>query len=154
SEPLVPTRLLGALDGCAEVRVLAQPPLAGAPRLLPPHLAWSYQVTTGGRTPDLGGAQRRVVVAGSTPPPWLALPSLGDWESPGSARASGTVVLRGAEAQPGRVLAEIADATEVQFHVHAVGDLRQSDAPVLALTPDAAGHWGLSAEGIRAASLR
>jgi hypothetical protein len=93
------------------------------------------------------------VVAFPTPPPWLELAPLGTWDLPPS--GPDTLVLSGPDARPSRVLAELGDATEVRFHLHALHDLRQSDAPVLALTPDSGnGPWALTAEAIGDARLR
>jgi cellulose synthase operon protein C len=151
--PPLPPELLRHLDGCLEVKVLAQPPLAGAPRLLPPQLPWSYQTSAGPRRPAAaGGAPRRMVVLGSKPPEALGLPPLADWDLPESARGA-AVLFRGAGATPAHVLAELPSATEVQFHVHALTDRGLSDAPVLALTPDPDGRWALTAEAVRSVHL-
>ena len=57
-------------------------------------------------------------------------------------------------ATPARVLAEIADATEIELHAHGLIDLGLSDASVLALSPDASGRFALSARDVARASLR
>lgn len=150
--PLAPKRLLNALAGCPAVRVLAQPPLVGAPRLLPPEWVWSYDVGARNPAPDFSGMPRRVIVSGAIPPQERGLPSLEDRRGPDG--VPGTVPLRGYEANPSRVLAEIVDAAEIQFHVHTASDRRLSDVPVLALTPDATGDWALTAERIRTQPLR
>jgi tetratricopeptide (TPR) repeat protein len=146
TSPLTP-RFLELLAECPAIRVLAQPPLTGTPRLLPPELAWSYDVAPGTRVPDASGNSRRVIVAGAKTPPELKLAPLSDWEIPAGA-------VRGGEATPRRVLLELTDATEIQFHVHALFDTSLSDAPVLALSPDGEGKWALTSEDIRATPLR
>ncbi|HYV48250.1 MAG TPA: CHAT domain-containing protein, partial [Myxococcaceae bacterium] len=159
--------LLLHLAGCPEVRVLAQPPLAGIARLLPTDLAWSYQITSGANGPspaadscaagtpqEARSPYRRVVVASSSPPNWLGLPSLRDWDAPESTSNGEVLLLTGAEATPSRVLSELPRATEIQFHVHAVTDRTKSDAPVLALTENSAHIWALRAEDLRPGSLR
>ncbi|HEY8211200.1 MAG TPA: CHAT domain-containing protein [Myxococcaceae bacterium] len=158
---LMPPELIAHLADCPEVSVLAQPPLAGAPRVLPPQMAWSYHFKPGVRAgaletcpPDTGGPPRRVVVAASRPPQWLGLPVLSDWELPESTRARDVALLKGPEANPTRVLSELPDATEIQFHVHSVMDRERSDAPLLALTPDPDGRWALTAEDVSRVALR
>ncbi len=151
---LIPSRLQQVLAGCTAIRVLAQPPLTGTPRLLPPTLAWSYDVvlSTQGQAPS--GEPRRVIVTGAKAPQTLKLPPLADWELPEGSGGPQVARLHGSEANPRRVLAEIADATELQFHVHAITDTTLSDAPVLALSPGGDGKWALTAEAIRANPLQ
>jgi tetratricopeptide (TPR) repeat protein len=151
---LIPSRLQALLEGCAAIRVLAQPPLTGTPRLLPPTLAWSYDVALGPQQPEPTGAPRRVIVTGAKAPQTLKLPPLADWELPEGSGGPQVTRLHGSEANPRRVLAELTDATELEFHVHAISDTSLSDAPVLALSPDGEGKWALTAEAIRANPLR
>jgi hypothetical protein len=151
---LIPSRLQQVLAGCATIQVLAQPPLTGTPRLLPPTLAWSYDVALGTQRPEPTGEPRRVIVTGAKAPQTLKLPPLADWEFPEGSGGPQVTRLHGNEANPRRVLAEIADATELQFHVHAITDTTLSDAPVLALSPGGDGKWALTAEAIRANPLQ
>jgi hypothetical protein len=150
---LIPSRLQQVLAGCATIRVLAQPPITGTPRLLPPALAWSYDVAAGTQRPEPAGDPQRVIVTGARAPKTLKLPPLTDWEFPEGSSPQVTQ-LHGSEANPRRVLAELTDATELQFHVHAISDTSLSDAPVLALSPDGEGNWALTAEAIRTHPLR
>ena len=50
--------------------------------------------------------------------------------------------------------AELADATEIEVHAHGFVDLAQSDASMIALSPDPDGRWGLTAGDVRAQRLR
>jgi len=151
---LIPPLLQQALAGCETIQVLAQPPLTGTPRLLPPALAWSYDVAAGTQRPEPAGDPRRVVVTGASAPKTLKLPPLADWELPEGSSGPHVTRLHGSEANPRRVFAELTDATELQFHVHAISDTSLSDAPVLALSPDGEGNWALTAESIRTHPLR
>jgi tetratricopeptide (TPR) repeat protein len=151
---LIPSGLQQVLAGCATIRVLAQPPLTGTPRLLPPTLAWSYDVALGTQRPEPAGEPRRVIVTGAKAPQALKLPPLADWELPEGSGGPQVTRLHGSEANPRRVLAEIADATELQLHVHAITDTTLSDAPVLALSPGGDGKWALTAEALRANPLQ
>jgi hypothetical protein len=151
---LIPPRLQELLAGCAAIRVLAQPPLTGTPRLLPPTLAWSYDVALGAQQPEPSGEPRRVIVTGAKAPSALKLPPLADWELPEGSSGPQVTRLHGSEANPRRVLSELTDATELQLHVHAISDTSLSDAPVLVLSPGGDGQWALTAEAIRANPLR
>jgi hypothetical protein len=151
---LIPSRLQQLLAGCATIRVLAQPPLTGTPRLLPPTLAWSYDVAPGTQRLEPSGEPRRVIVTGAKAPQTLKLPPLADWDLPEGSGGPQVTRLHGSEANPRRVLAELTGATELQFHVHAISDTSLSDAPVLALSPGGDGKWALTAEAIRANPLR
>ncbi len=151
---LVPTRLQELLAGCAAIRVLAQPPLTGTPRLLPPTLPWSYDVALGTQRPEPSGEPRRVIVTGAKAPRSLELPPLADWELPEGSSGAQVTRLHGSEANPRRVLSELTGATEIQFHVHAISDTTLSDVPVLVLSPNEEGKWALTAEEIRANPLR
>jgi CHAT domain-containing protein len=64
------------------------------------------------------------------------------------------VALTGAAATPSRVLAEIADATDIIFNAHGLVDSGQSDATLLALTPDSEGRYTLGVADLREAKLR
>ena len=149
---LVPSDLVVSLRGCEAIAVLAQPPLLGAPGLLPPSSAWSYRLPRAASvTAATDRAGKRVVVAGVEPPARLGLAALRDWDV--APAASGAVVLRGAEASPGRVLAELPGAEEIEVHAHTVSDLDLSDVPLLALSPDPDGRYALTAQMIQGLRL-
>ncbi|MET0401616.1 MAG: CHAT domain-containing protein, partial [Cystobacter sp.] len=151
--PAVPPAVLGALEGCDSVRVLAEPILLGRPGLLGPERAWSYLVPGGGegRAPDAGLPPKRVVVSDVEPPATLGLPRLLPWSR---AAQRGTVLLRGASATPEAVLAELEDATEVEFHAHGLSRSGFSDASFLALSPDAEGRYALTVSDLQGTVLR
>jgi cellulose synthase operon protein C len=152
-DKLVPPELHARLEGCDEIAVFAPPPVHGLPGLLPPEIAWSYRLRAAPKPPERELRARRVVVANPTPPPSLSLPRLAEWRAPASSDARTTVV-EGAAATPSRVLAEIADATEIELHAHGLLDLGLSDASVLALSPDASGRFALSARDVAHTTLR
>ena len=140
------------LTGCPRVRVLAPAALQGQPRVLPGELAWSYVTGVRDRVAPVGapGEPRPLVVANVAPPAYLHLPPLAIQPV-----ASGTATtLSGPEATPARVLAAMADATEIQFHSHALMDVGVSDASHLVLSPDTDGHYALTTEAIRKIALR
>jgi len=147
---LVPARLRKVLDGCAAVQVMARPPVAGLPDLLPPGVAWSYRVSRGALAASTLPA-RRLLVTGAVPPPSLRLSALGS-PSPAGAGPS-AVVLQGAAATPGRVLEAMKGATEIQIHAHGLVNPERSDASFIALSPDARGEFALTAEDLERARL-
>jgi len=143
---LVPADQLRALSGCDAVAVYARPPVLGAPGLLPSNLAWSYRIrATPAPTPTPGG--RRVVVGDAAPPPGLALPRLAPLPLQIDDEPN-TVVLRGAAATPGRLLALMPEATELELHAHGIVDVAVADAAFLALSPDASGRHALTARDV------
>jgi hypothetical protein len=146
---LVAPRLLARLEGCERVDAIARPPVAGQPRLLPGSLAWRYLTAVRDRAerpaPEARPA-KRVVVARVEPPASLGLPPLASWRSsPSSDRG---VTLVGAAATPARVLAELADATDVEIHAHGMLDAGDSDASFIALSPEQSGRWALTAADV------
>ncbi|HTE55091.1 MAG TPA: CHAT domain-containing protein [Kofleriaceae bacterium] len=146
---LVPPALVDRLAGCDAVDVLARPPLHGLPGLLPDRLAWRYRAA---RRHPLEAAPplsaRPLVVSDVEPPAGLGLPRLAPWpDDGGGARVSGP------EATPARVLAAMRDATAIELHAHGLVNLGESDASFLALSPDPAGRYALSAAAVRGASL-
>jgi hypothetical protein len=151
--PRVSEELTSSLAGCAQVRVLAHAALQGQPRVLPATLAWSY--ATGARR-DLaqGGAPGRtqaLVVTDVIPPTDLKLSTL----SAGAAETSSSIhKLLGAAATPASVLEAMRDASEIQFHTHALVNMGVSDASYLILSPGSDGRYALTAEAIRGADLR
>lgn len=146
----LPAELSPRLRACPEVAVFARPPFAGRPGLLPPDIAWSYRVGH----PDLRTgpsgqveASARLVVADAVPPASLHLPPLLPWQR--DTGTPGPVVLAGPDATPSRVLAAMAGARVIEFHVHGLVDLGVSDASFLALSADADGRHALTAGQIR-----
>jgi hypothetical protein len=148
-QPRVAGPLLEALRGCPVVDVFARPPLQGRLGLLPPDVAWRYRAGPGAAAPS-NRAARRLVVADVEPPVSLSLPRLGPWSGAGGA---GDVELRGLGATPARVLAEMADATEIEIHAHGIADLTVSDASLIVLSPDRDGSYALTAGEVRARKL-
>jgi hypothetical protein len=154
SAPIVSEDLAQPLDGCARVQVLALASLQGQPHVLPPRLAWSYATGAhrSARTADAKPAPTRtLIVANVTPPAYLQLPPL---SAPPQDLAASSVTLSGPDATPTRVLASMADATEVQFHTHALVAVGVSDASHLVLAAEPDGRYALTAETIRSTDLR
>jgi hypothetical protein len=151
--PPVPEDLARRLTGCAHVQVMARAALQGEPRVLPAELAWSYAAGAHGRRAARGstpGPTRDLVIRNVMPPPELRLAALlAVPDATGAART-----LSGRAATPTRVLAEMRDASEIQFHTHALVDVGISDASHLVLSPDPDGRYALTAEAIRASELR
>jgi CHAT domain-containing protein len=90
-----------------------------------------------------------VVVANVNPPAYLQLATLTPW----AADQMPVATLSGPAATPTRVLTAIRDATEIQFHTHALVDAGISDASHLVLSPEDGGY-ALTAEAIRHGELR
>lgn len=161
---LVPADVLAALRDCPVVDVLARPPLHGAARLLPDDLAWRYRSARRAPLPAAApAAGPTLIVADVEPPASLGLPRLASWEAlPGAASASQrwpVSLISGSSATPERVLAALAEASEVVIHAHGIGgrDAGAASAPdsaFLALSADAAGNYALTAGAVRAATLR
>ncbi len=149
---LVPEALLEVLRPCERVLVLARPPVHGHAGLLPPELAWSYHVGRALPAPRTPPTARHLVVADVEPPAELGLPRLNAW-APGSADA-GRVVLAGPAATPKRVLAEMADATEIEFHTHGLIDPEVSNASLVVLSPEPDGRYALTVREVRGQTLR
>ncbi|WNG27566.1 CHAT domain-containing protein [Cystobacter fuscus] len=151
--PAVPPAVLEGLAGCDAVRVLAEPVLLGRPGLLGPERAWSYLVPGGGegKGPETGLPPKHVVVSDVEPPATLGLPRLLPWNR---APRPGEVLLRGASATPDAVLAELEDATEVEFHAHGLIRSGFSDASFLALSPEPDGRYALTVSDLQGMSLR
>jgi hypothetical protein len=143
---LVPPALHGRLAGCADVQVLARPPVHGRAHLLPPTLVWAYHGGGVRGRPPAGGV--RLVVADVAPPASLGLPRLAPHRS-----SPGDVALTGAAATPVRVLAHLAEADTVEIHAHGVIDRGVADGAYLALSPDAGGGFALTARQVRGLRL-
>lgn len=145
-DELVPPALRGRLAGCDRVDVHARPPLHGRADLLPPELPWAFVVRAPAAAPS--APRRELIVGDVTPPAALALPALRAIDVP-----AGVAALRGAEATPPRVLAELATATYAEVHAHGQVDLAVADESFLALTAAGDGRWALTAAELRRARL-
>jgi hypothetical protein len=151
----VPEALAQTLEGCAHVQVMARAAVQGQPRILPRSLAWSYATGAHGATShDSSAEPHALIVANVTPPSYLQLPALAPRRSEPALGGGSAVVLSGPDATPPRVLAAMRDATEIQFHTHALVDMGVSDASHLILSPGPAGAYALTAEAIRGIELR
>jgi len=146
---IIPEALAVPLRACAQVNVLARPPLHGRSGLLPDDIAWRYLVLPASRTRPPATPGQRLVVKDVEAPAALELPRLGAWEPVGA----GLSVLSGAEATPGRVLEAMTRATEIEIHAHGLINPTLSDASLLVLSPEASGRYALTAGEVRAHRL-
>jgi hypothetical protein len=147
AEALVPTSFMRSLSGCARIDVLALPPVFGRPNLLPPDLAWSYRGRSSAAEAPPPTHPHVVTVAEAVPPSELKLAPLQAMTLapiPGASHQD----LRGAEATPAGVLGAIPGADVVELHAHGFIDLTRSDASLIALSPEADGHFALNARQI------
>ena len=149
---LVPADLSAALKPCEHVRVFARYPVHGQAGLLPPELAWSYEAGAK-RTAPAVSAPRPLVVYDVESPASLELPRLRSWSLP-SEPSPRRVELTGAAATPSRLLAELADATEVEIHAHGLVNLGVSDASLLVMAPEQDGRYALTAGEVRRQKLK
>ncbi|NMO16512.1 CHAT domain-containing protein [Pyxidicoccus fallax] len=145
---LVPPQVVSALKPCEHVRVFARYPVHGQAGLLPADLAWSYQTGAKPVAPAAASAPRPLVVYDVEAPASLNLPRLRSWELSGGPSAR-RVELTGAAATPSRLLAELAEATEVEIHAHGLVNLGVSDASLLVMAPEADGRYALTAGEVR-----
>jgi hypothetical protein len=150
-EKVLPPQIRSALAGCPEVGVLALSPFRGRAGLLPPQLAWRHLTGAERSTGRPWVPARHVVVSDIVAAPELRLPALEPWVAPPGARIDRH--LRGADATPAAVLAELQSADLIELHVHGVADFDASDAPYLVLSPGPDGNSRLSAEDVRAVTL-
>jgi hypothetical protein len=154
----VPARVSASLAGCAEVRVLARPPLAGVPGLLPREVAWSYVAAgpPGARAAPAPRPARTLIVTDVAIPPELGLPALAPAPAAGHGVAGAAdpalARLSGSDATPSRVLAAMPDAAWIELHTHGVADTA-ADAAYLVFATDADGGHALTATAIRALAL-
>ncbi|MCP3136197.1 CHAT domain-containing protein [Pyxidicoccus xibeiensis] len=149
---LVPAPLVSALKPCEHVRVFARYPVHGQAGLLPAELAWSY-VAGAKRVAPSVSAPRPLLVHDVAAPASLGLPRLRSWSQPAEPSPR-RVELTGAAATPSRLLAELADATEVEIHAHGLVNLGVSDASLLVMAPEAGGRYALTAGEVRRQQLK
>jgi hypothetical protein len=142
-DKLVGNDTVAALAGCKDVDVIARPPFNGMSRILPDEVAWRYVSAHSRSAAASTGAS--LVVADVEPPASLGLPRLASW----SHDAATTLV--GPAATPARVLGAIGQARDVTIHAHGFAD--QGDASYLALSPDPAGQYALTAREVSHAKL-
>ena len=157
---LVPAAAVDRLRACDRVAVLARAPVLGTGRLLPPDLAWSYLLKGAAPTgtpsaPSATGSPattepHRLVIANPATPPDLQLPPLGPYpEEPDGA----SVVLRGADATPTRVLLAMRDASVIEFHTHGFIGNDVSEASYLVLSPELDRQYTLTAKDVAQVKL-
>ncbi|MCP3100992.1 CHAT domain-containing protein [Myxococcus sp. K15C18031901] len=149
---LVPASLAASLRPCEHVEVLARYPVHGQAGLLPPDVAWSYDTGPRKSAPAVS-APRPLVVYDVDAPASLNLPRLRSWELSGGPSAR-RVELTGPAATPSRLLAELAEATEVEIHAHGLVNLGVSDASLLVMAPEAGGRYALTAGEVRRQKLK
>ncbi|MCY0998956.1 CHAT domain-containing protein [Myxococcus sp. MISCRS1] len=149
---LVPASVIAALKPCEHVSVFARYPVHGQAGLLPPDIAWSYHTGTKAQAPKVS-APRPLVVYDVDAPASLNLPRLRSWELSGGPSPR-RVELTGAAATPSRLLAELAQATEVEIHAHGLVNLGVSDASLLVMAPEAGGRYALTAGQVRQQKLQ
>ncbi|MCE9669137.1 CHAT domain-containing protein [Myxococcus stipitatus] len=149
---LVPASVSAALRPCEHVQVLARYPVHGQAGLLPPDVAWSYDTGPREAAPALS-APRPLVVYDVDAPASLNLPRLRSWELSGEP-SQRRVELTGSAATPSRLLAELAEATEVEIHAHGLVNLGVSDASLLVMAPEAGGRYALTAGEVRRQKLK
>jgi hypothetical protein len=145
---LVPADLVDRLRACDRVAVLARAPLLGVGRLLPPDLAWSYLVAGPAARPQPAApstAGPRLVVANPETLPDLKLPPLAPYPA---APEPGSVVLRGADATPSRVLVAMRDASVIEFHTHGILGNDVSESSYLVLSPELDRQYALTARDL------
>jgi hypothetical protein len=147
-DDVVPRDVLAKLRPCSSIAVIARAPLHGRP-LLPADMPWSFLSGVASQTNEASASaapSRRVVVANPATPSQLGLAPLSNWKDDGT----GATVLRGASATPRRVLSEIVDASEIEFHAHGRNDLTDSESSMLLLAPDESGDFALGAGKLNA----
>ncbi|RKH16317.1 CHAT domain-containing protein [Corallococcus sp. CA047B] len=153
SSRLVPEALRKTLSGCDRVDVLAWAPVFGRTDLLPSDIAWSFRLGRAQGPRPAPGSQsapsRRLVVAGVEAPSLLQLPRLPAWTPDAEPGAAPPDVLSGSDATPSRVLARMADATEIEIHAHGITDPSISGASLVVLSPEVNGRYALTADVVR-----
>jgi hypothetical protein len=150
--PLLPDELRVRLARCSEVKAI----MPGNQRSwtdlgTPAGLPWSYAVRpASAATPSPVMGKRRLIVADPVPPVALRLPAL----APTAVEQTPeTRVLRGSQANPAQVLAELPAADLIEFRVHGVSDVNLSEYTALVLSPDAHGSYLLTQKELRSLAL-
>ena len=145
---LISPALTAKLAACAEIAVVARPPLHGRSDLLPPALPWWFAGDAAPRAAATA-APRSVAIADAKPPdPSLPPVGIGAPSQPFDVR------ITGAAATPSKVLAALKDATYAQLDVHGVSVAKQPEAAYLALSPEVDGNYTLRADAVAATKLR
>ena len=141
--PVLNSAIAGQMRDCQYTAVAAPPQQRVWARWVVGDVAWSYlaRPATAGQgpvpPPATSSPPRRLVVMDPEAPPDLGLPRL---YTP-LQLTEGTRVLRGLGARPSRVLAELAVADLVEFHVHGVANASVSEETALVLSPDPDGQF-------------
>ncbi|MCY1040640.1 CHAT domain-containing protein [Corallococcus sp. bb12-1] len=146
---VVPRDMLEALAPCATVDVLARPPLQGRAGLLPATMAWRYRTLATARQPPQG--RRTHLVVNDV--------RYDDRRNEASLKWTANIApdedgrfLKGMDATPGSVLAQMPDAGEIDLATH--GKVAPgSRATYLLLAPGADGVDTLFEERIRKVKL-
>jgi tetratricopeptide (TPR) repeat protein len=143
---LIPADLTDRLRTCDRVAVLARAPVLGIGRLLPPDIAWSYLLAGAPARPaPPAHPGARLVVANPETLPDLELPPLAPYPA---APEPGSVVLRGPEATPSRVLVAMRDASVIEFHTHGILGNDVSESSYLVLSPELDRQYALTARDL------
>jgi hypothetical protein len=143
---IVSDALAAQLAQCADIAVVARPPLHGRSDLLPPGLPWWFAGDAPPNAAVPGAPPRALEVADARPPD----PSLPAIAIAGSAQAFDARIT-GTQATPRRVLAALATATYAELHVHGVTP--RPDTAYLALSPDTDGEYALRTDAVAAATF-
>lgn len=148
---LIPEPLVAALRTCAQVAVVARPPLHGRAGLLPSEMAWAYYVPRVQTGAPVAGRARRLVVADVVAPRSLELPSLNTWNGVVEA---GTTLLVGQDATPSRVLDAMAEVDEIEVHAHGLVNPNLSESSLLVLSQEDNGRYALTAGEVQTRRFR
>ena len=153
AQTLIPASIIDRLRPCERVKVLVRPPTLGMSRLLPPYIAWSYVLKDSAVTaaPRIGPGSARLVVANPLPPPDLNVPALGPY--PDAPDEPATVILRGGDATPTKVLAAMLHASIIEFHTHGFIANDVSESSYLALSPELNRQYAMTASDVAQVTL-
>lgn len=149
---LIPKRIRDAVAGCARIDVLALPPLYGLPNLLPPELAWSYRTRGARNVVPASGPVKVVSIANPEPPRDVGFAPLMTAALTPIAGAT-HVDLRGAEATPSAVLSRLSGADAIEIHAHGYINVGESEASLIALSPEPSGRFTLTAQDLSSVAL-
>jgi len=152
----IPPRLLGLVERCPEVKVIARAPLLGLPGALPSRIPWAYVLPGKAKLADRavvpeGPAQHLVVQN-----PALSerrrksLPPLIEWLKPGEHPEIN--IISGVGATPSVVLGEMGSASEIDIVTHNLVNPNSGEA-YLVLAQESGGQDRLLASRIRPGSL-